>query len=161
MFALAILMLSAHAHARNVTTFAILSPSSGLCMEAEGNGNGPWVKQVPCDFNDDAQRWTDQWNGSGLWYRNVASGKCLDSVYGWLSMQDCGPWDDQTWAVITVEGEGAIQTRALREADDGTCIDIPNGTSNTYWLQTHTCHYGWNQRWTIVLPEDNWRTVSW
>ena len=165
MLGLATLTLAAAtpALAEDVYAVMFISPVSGLCMEAEGNGTGPWVKQVDCDFADDAQWWVLEYTGSSSLnqIRNLASGECLDSVHGWLSMQQCGPWDSQKWAMHTVDGQGAASTRALREDDEGRCIDIPNGTTSTYWLQAHACHYDWNQWWTVFQPNGFRRTVNW
>lgn len=125
--------------------YAIISVVSGKCLTASGTGVSSEIRQENCVF-DSRQRFDKI---DGFRWRNVGTNLCIDSVFGSLSQQWCGPWSEQKFYEVG-DGTGS-QIKYIREYDRYRCWDVPSWTTGSSFLQSFPCHGGLNQDWMVVL----------
>jgi serine/threonine-protein kinase len=117
------------------TGYRLLNSATGRCLQAQSSTNA--VLTSPCGTTT-LQRWTVSYTTSGARiFKNVSTGKCLDSNSVSVYTHTCNTGSNQRW-YRQYEGPYRYMNAATSK-----CLDS-NSSGSVY---PHTCNTGSNQRW--------------
>ncbi len=133
----------------------IIQVNSGMCLDAGGEAAGSWVRQHHCHFSQ-RQQWKFLVQADGSYFRmqNQASGLCLDSANGWLSIQPCGNGATQRFVIHDPSTPGLLMFESLH---DHECWSIPGAWIDPYWVHgSIACSTTTEQQWVAVVPDNSY-----
>jgi len=113
------------------------------------------VRQSYCHFSQ-RQQWELLTNVVDDTFRikNQRSGLCIDSVFGYLSMQPCGGWTTQKWRIHDQSTPGLV---SFESVDDGDCWGALNGSIDpTFVYGSYTCQDSTSQQFVVVVPDNSY-----
>jgi hypothetical protein len=139
------------------TTITRYVPSSWpRCVSAHDSGSDRTVFQAQCRGpNPDIQKWNfyPSPTGAGRYLiTDATNGRCLDVENASLANQarlqlyDCHGGTNQQFEFVRIQGTNAV---AIRAVHSGKCIDVPNGTTLSTYLQQYDCNSTLAQQWMV------------